>query len=197
MKNSTLEDLLLEIIPINHKIVLNEFSIKLNNNFETLIFRNEPFGGIICTCNDGDYWLTDLEYYSLCSIDLIKYILTTTVIPNDTVLPLRFTSSKPYSFFSLNDNIEPLVDIKQIPELGTLINQHIMNDKSCFIDGEAETFAGFDIPIFIDGDMSQLNLPIEKQKIIMVLQDGNYLCECHTEGTIYYLRLREDQTPII
>lgn len=59
-------------------------------------------------------------------------------------------------------------------------NELIMNDevkqqyKTCYIHNEAEDIAGFDIPAFFNGDMGQLLLPIEEQKINMYIDNKIY-----------------------
>ncbi len=73
--------------------------------------------------------------------------------------------------------------------------------KDSFIQGEAEFLAGFDMPVFIDGDLSQLDMPEEEQRIIMVLPNGEYECvsrtvdEGGTEVNAYILTLKEDDDP--
>jgi hypothetical protein len=49
--------------------------------------------------------------------------------------------------------------------------------KTSYIHGKAEELAGFDIPTFIDGNLSQLEQPIEQQDILMLLPCGEYKCK--------------------
>ena len=71
--------------------------------------------------------------------------------------------------------------------------------KDSFIQGEAEFLAGFDMPVFIDGDLSQLDKPEEDQRIIMVLPNGEYECvsrtvdEGGTEVNAYILTLKNEE----
>lgn len=56
----------------------------------------------------------------------------------------------------------------------------IMNDtvkqqyRACYIHDKAESIAGYDIPEFFNGDMGQLLLPIEEQKINMYIDNKIY-----------------------
>ncbi len=64
---------------------------------------------------------------------------------------------------------------------------------SIYIHGEAESLAGYDIPIFLSGSMDMLNVPVEEQDIVMVLPDSEHKCKATINvGTIsesYYLTL--------
>lgn len=68
-----------------------------------------------------------------------------------------------------------------------------------FIHGEAEELAGNDIPIFLDGDMSQLDKDPEEQDIRMIIPKGEYECVAITmeepsiEEMCYYLVLKPDE----
>jgi hypothetical protein len=66
-----------------------------------------------------------------------------------------------------------------------------------YIHGEAEDIAGFDCPDFIDGDMEQLELPIDKQDILMVLLNGDFKCKAEflhrPKSTSYYLLTLKDE----
>lgn len=102
---------------------------------------------------------------------------------------LRFTTSQPGFFGSTS---EPLI----VPDnVGEFINIKEQKCKSCFIHGDAENLAGFDIPIFLDGDLNNLNLPIEEQNITMLLPSGEYKCKCTIEKDLidnaYYLTLKK------
>ena len=84
---------------------------------------------------------------------------------------LRFTTSKPG--FMGTASI-PLV----VPESVEQIIQTDTKYKSAYIHGDAEELAGYDIPIFLDGDLGQLDLPIEEQDILMLLIGEEYKCKC-------------------
>jgi hypothetical protein len=88
---------------------------------------------------------------------------------------LRFTTSEPKSMFDsiFNENHLLLVTPNNI---GELISDQIKG-KTAYIHGEAENIAGFDIPSFIDGNLRQLDLPIEQQDILMLLPSGEYKCK--------------------
>lgn len=55
--------------------------------------------------------------------------------------------------------------------------------KRSFITGEAKEIAGNDIPVFLDGDISQLDKPKEQQDIRMITSKGEYECTA-TVGTL-------------
>jgi len=87
---------------------------------------------------------------------------------------LRFSTIKPISLFFLMD-----IDIKPLTtpcEIGEFIVDKIRG-RVAYIHGEAEEIAGFDIPKFIDGNLGQLDLPIEDQDILMMLPSGEYKCK--------------------
>jgi len=71
--------------------------------------------------------------------------------------------------------------------------------KDAYIHGEAEKMAGFDLPIFIDGDLSQLDKPENEQQIRMLLPNGEYECVARTvddggvEINAYYLSLKVEE----
>lgn len=88
---------------------------------------------------------------------------------------LRFTTTKPMALFGIlspKEDHEPLV----VPEPRFDLIQTETKAPMAFINGEAETLAGFDVPLFIDGDMGQLDLPADQQDIIMLLPSGEYKC---------------------
>ena len=104
---------------------------------------------------------------------------------------LRFTTTNPHSMFSFNNEYELLISTDNI-NLGHL-NTYTPKGKGAHIHGDAEELAKFDIPVFLDGDYEQLDLPIEEQDILMMLPSGNYQCKSDLsyESTInkdkYYL----------
>lgn len=107
---------------------------------------------------------------------------------------LRFTTSNP-QMFCLSG--KELVDPK---DTGDLIVGSL-NGYFAYIDGDAEELAGYDIPIFIDGHMEQLDLPEKDQDILMMLPSGEYKCRAvrhygqylpHGEGG-YLIRLEVEE----
>lgn len=85
---------------------------------------------------------------------------------------LRFTTTEPYSMFGMFGENELLVKVDNI---GTL-SEYKPKGSGAYIHGDAEELAKFDIPIFLDGDYEQLDLPFEEQDILMMLPSGNYQC---------------------
>ena len=68
------------------------------------------------------------------------------------------------------DNMAPL----EAPTEGEELIMNETKATSAYIHGEAERLAGFDIPIFLSGDIQQLDLPLDEQDILMILPSGEY-----------------------
>ena len=49
--------------------------------------------------------------------------------------------------------------------------------SSVYVHGEAEEVAGYDIPVFFNGDMEQILQPVGKQKIQMFIGNKVYFCK--------------------
>ena len=105
---------------------------------------------------------------------------------------LKFSTSKPGFFGSTG---EPLVFPKEGEEFEFFKNTK-PKSNSVYIHGEAESLAGYDIPIFLSGSMDMLNVPVEEQDIVMVLPDSEHKCKATINvGAIsksYYLTLYHD-----
>lgn len=89
---------------------------------------------------------------------------------------LRFTTTKPMpmlGIFNKEEDHQPLVIPKDVGEF----IQDKTKGKTAYIHGDAEALAGFDIPTFIDGNLGQLDLPQNKQNILMLLPSGEYKCK--------------------
>ena len=97
---------------------------------------------------------------------------------------LTSTTSRPGFMGATSD---PLV-----PKGGECTGTPIL--RTAYIHGDAESLAGYDIPIFLDGDMGQLDLPVEEQEIEMLLPDGNHNCKATKEQDMinkaYYITLK-------
>ena len=67
--------------------------------------------------------------------------------------------------------------------------------KNAYIHGEAADIAGYDLPVFIDGDLSQLDKPQEEQEIRMLTDQGEYECTSNINQEdgrdVYYLTLKD------
>lgn len=85
---------------------------------------------------------------------------------------LRFTTTEPRGMFA-NENSELLV---KLDDIGTH-SEYKPKGTGAYIHDDAEELAGFDIPIFLDGDFEQFDLPVEEQDILMMLPSGNYQCK--------------------
>ena len=102
---------------------------------------------------------------------------------------LKFTTSKPGFFGSTG---EPLVLPKEGEE-PEFFKDTKPKCNSIYIHGEAESLAGYDVPIFLSGSMDMLNVPVEEQDIVRVLPNGEHKCKSTINvGPIsesYYLTL--------
>lgn len=68
-------------------------------------------------------------------------------------------------------------------DIGEII-QCKLKGRTAYIHGEAEDKAGYDIPTFIDGDMAQLDLPVNEQDILLMLPSGEYPCKAEYNDSI-------------
>jgi len=106
---------------------------------------------------------------------------------------LRITTTKPYSLIlgAFNEDAiedKPIVDIKDNGELIT----PTLKGKNAYLDGELERLAGFDIPLFIDGDMGQLDLNVSEQDILFLMPEKDYQCNAILQSSgSYYITLKE------
>lgn len=105
---------------------------------------------------------------------------------------LRFTTTTPYSMLDSSDELR--TDIKKIT-VGEIENIGLTVASGGYIDGDAESIAGFDIPVFLDGNLSQLDRPIEEQEIEMLIEDAVYpikaILQDYGYKKAYLLQLRD------
>ena len=79
---------------------------------------------------------------------------------------LRITTTTPHSMFSSSDELRT-----ELPtEIGEITGELKNKGASAYIEGEAEFLAGFDIPVILDGNIGQIDLPIEEQDIVMLIE---------------------------
>ena len=89
---------------------------------------------------------------------------------------LRLTTTKAMAMLGI---LRPTADHTPLithGNIGELFMDKI-KARSVYIHGEAQSLAGFDIPTFIDGNLSQLELPLEQQDILLLLPSGEYKCK--------------------
>jgi len=91
---------------------------------------------------------------------------------------LRFTTTAPHSMFEFDDKPLSLPD-----EIGEIIYTNVKG-RTAYIHSDAEDLAGFDIPIILDGDMGQFDLPVDEQDILMLLPTGEYKCKAVYETDV-------------
>jgi len=104
---------------------------------------------------------------------------------------LRLTTTPPHSMFEGSDDL-----LVKRQDIGKIINCKLKG-RTAYIHGEAEEISGFDIPVFLDGDMAQLDLSVEDQNILLLLPSGEYplISTLQTKGILdnnaYYLTLKK------
>jgi hypothetical protein len=104
---------------------------------------------------------------------------------------LRITTTKPYSLIlgAFDEDVverKPIVDIKNNGELIT----PTLKGRNAYLDGKLEELAKFDIPLFIDGDMGQLDMDTSKQNILFLMPKKNYKCKAILQSSgSYYITL--------
>ena len=100
---------------------------------------------------------------------------------------LKFTTCKP-CFMGTTDN----ESIRCILPRNSKLNQFKTKGVKAYIHGEAETIAGYDIPIMFDGDMEQLDVSENLQAIVMYIDDVQYRIKATLQknNTTYYLELK-------
>ncbi len=137
------------------------------NNYRLLItVYRSPITDFIVFVNNFNVKTLD-KAHIIC-----VHLLTETIVNHYIMKTLRFTTTKPCSMFSLViDEQQPIINPNRVNELIGSVNKNI------YIHGDAQSLAGFDIPIFIDGDFSQLEKPIEEQDIVMILPNGEWKCK--------------------
>ena len=89
---------------------------------------------------------------------------------------LRLTTTKPMGMLGIMNPIEDHTMLVKPHETGELIIDDLKG-KNAYIHGQAEEMAGYDIPTFIDGNLAQLELPLDKQDILLLLPSGQYKCK--------------------
>lgn len=76
---------------------------------------------------------------------------------------LYITTCKPSAF---GNKSEPLVEPSLLQmEIGMFGYDEIPDHCPCYIHGKAEALAGFDLPIVLCGDLSNVTKPLDEQRI--------------------------------
>ena len=89
---------------------------------------------------------------------------------------LRFSTKKPMGMLGIFNPPEDHAPLAIPNDLGELV-EATLKGRTAYIHGQAENLACFDIPVFLDGDMAQLDLPVAEQDIVMILPAGEYKCK--------------------
>jgi hypothetical protein len=96
---------------------------------------------------------------------------------------LKFTTTPPYGMFGgPSDTIKPVIDINT--DDVEFIKDEVKG-SGAYIHAEAQDLAKFDIPLFFDGNMAQLDEPVDEQDILMVLPDGEYPMKSELQENAY------------
>ena len=89
---------------------------------------------------------------------------------------LRFTTTFAMPMLGIMNPEEDHSPLSLPDDIGELIIDELKG-KNAYIHDDAEDLAGYDIPVFIDGNLGQLGLPFDQQDILMLLPSGNYQCK--------------------
>jgi hypothetical protein len=101
---------------------------------------------------------------------------------------LRFSTTIPMGMLGIMNPKEDHIPLQIPTDIGKLIRDPLKGN-SVYIHGGAETLAGYDIPTFFDGNIGQLDLPIEEQDILMLLPSGEYKCKAELSKCCYLITL--------
>jgi hypothetical protein len=173
MKKSINEDVqrIMKIMGISGKMKLNELNVRYMDELLDKISKS------------GMESLSDYEKQALQKLSNDEDV-------NPPEKHSLGTTSKTLRFTPLDaETGKPMV---QPPDAKETFGQSLYADA--YLDGEAQELAGYDQPIFIDGDLSQLDKPKEEQKIQMLLPQGEYECVAKAEDVgFYYINLKQEE----
>jgi hypothetical protein len=97
---------------------------------------------------------------------------------------LKFSTTIP---FSIKDSPETILNIRPliIPPKGSFLNNGHIKGNNAYIIGRALELAGFYLPCFFDGDITELDNP--DGKVFMVLPSGTYRINVQMDSWNNYL----------
>lgn len=97
---------------------------------------------------------------------------------------LKFSTTTP---FSIKDSPETILNIRPliVPPKGSCLNNGDIKGNNAYIVGRALTLAGFYLPCFFDGDITELDNP--EGKVFMVLPSGIYRIKVQIDSEQNYL----------
>ncbi len=97
---------------------------------------------------------------------------------------LKFSTTTP---FSIKDSPETILNIRPliVPPKGSYLKNGDINGNNAYIVGRALALAGFDLPCFFDGDITELDNP--EGKVFMVLPSGTYRIKVQIDSKNNYL----------
>ncbi len=91
---------------------------------------------------------------------------------------LRLTTSEPGFMGMLSEPLKIPEDAGKLTGMNIFKNHQNGGKRTVYIHGEAEDKAGYDIPLFIDGNIMQLLQPVEDQQILLLLPGNSYSLKC-------------------
>ena len=97
---------------------------------------------------------------------------------------LKFSTTTP---FGTHDYPETITDIRPliVPPEGSRLNNGEIKGNNAYIVGQALVLAGFHLPCFFDGDITELDNP--DGKVFMVLPSGTYRIKVQLDSEKNYL----------
>lgn len=97
---------------------------------------------------------------------------------------LKFSTTTP---FSIHDSPESILNIRPliVPPKGCYLNHGDIKGNNAFIVGRALALAGFHLPCFYDGNITELDNP--DGKVFMVLPSGMYRIKVQIDSDNNYL----------
>ena len=87
------------------------------------------------------------------------------------MVQLRITTTQPYSLFAEEIVQEPIIGTDRLKKMqsGEVIVPEDLKGQTAYLHDKLQDMAGFDIPLFVDGNMGQLDLPVEEQDIVFLI----------------------------
>ena len=97
---------------------------------------------------------------------------------------LKFSTITP---FNMHDSLQKIMDVHPLitPPKGSSLRNGQIKGNNAYIVGQALELAGFNLPCFYDGDITELDNP--DGKVFMVLPNGTYKIKVQLDSEKNYL----------
>lgn len=97
---------------------------------------------------------------------------------------LKFTTTTP---INIEENILAMAQIHPLvlPSADCKLKEGILKGKNSYIVGRALALAGFYLPCFFDGDITELDKP--NGSVFMILPSGTYKIKVFIDSNLNYL----------